>query len=129
MNIATKDVVDYIDEQSSSFTKGMNLFYGNIPQNVESAVGLKSIPGPEVDRTFDGTELDRSEMQLVSRDNSADTGVSNLDAILTILKASGKVTINGTTYLGFWQSSTVFDLGRDENDRHVHSVHVRTIRS
>lgn len=67
-------------------------------------------------------EYERPNMQAISRSTLATTARSNIQKVYTELDGLTNTTMGGTRYLEFEAVQAPFQLGRDENERHLWSL-------
>ena len=98
------DVAAYIEANTTGWTVGTN---GTILHTTDA----------QVDRVYE-----RPNIQALSRSTSPTVARDNVDRIYDLLDGLANTTMSGTRYLEFVAVQAPFQLGRDDNQRHLWSV-------
>ncbi len=67
-------------------------------------------------------EYERPNMQAISRSTRATTARANIEKVYTTLDGLTNTTMGTTRYLEFEAVQAPFQIGRDENERHLWSL-------
>lgn len=93
----------------------------------DTLVTLYEQPGIVNEYTFSTgvrvtVEYERPNMQAISRSTLATTARANIEKVYTELDGLTNTTMGTTRYLEFEAVQAPFQLGRDENERHLWSL-------
>lgn len=125
------DVAAYIEANTTGWTVGGttgNLSLGQmLDSQPDTQVALYVQPGLQTAYAFStSAQVDRvyeqPNLQALSRSTSPALAESNLIRIYNLLDGLANTTMGTTRYLEFEAVQPPFQLGRDENERHMWSV-------
>ena len=118
MNATTKDIAEYLEDQSSmALSIGTNLFIGrepSIPNDTVTIFDTSSIP-PQLNLVDQGYEY--PAVQIRVRNVSYEVGWRLINSIKALFHGLGAITINGTYYSVIYVNSGPALLDWDENSR------------
>ena len=115
-----KDIVDLLLDVDSIST---TIVASNEPESPDTVVTIyntssSDAPNPKY-------LIDKPSIQIRSRSKSYATAYSNLQEIFDALLGRGSFTSNTTVYTGIWANTGIFDMGQDDNSRHILAVNMR----
>lgn len=125
------DVAAYIEANTTGWTVGGTTGNLNLEQMLDTqpdtTVTLYEQPGLPTAYAFStGAQVDRvyerPNIQALSRSTSPTVARNNVDRIYDLLDGLANTTMSGTRYLEFVAVQAPFQLGRDDNQRHLWSV-------
>jgi hypothetical protein len=121
----------YLQAQSIG-TLGTDLFRGELPDHVDSAVGVFETPGASPTYVQDdaGVKLESPHFMVLARGAREDYEAPRQKAedALTALAAVRNQSLSGTRYLRVKPLQTPFPLERDDNDRVVIAVNFEALK-
>ena len=125
------DIGGYLDSQSALVTLGTNFFYSTLPESPDNCVALAEEGGVSpvfTQGSVNTPKIERPQLQLLVRNTSYETGMTNAETLYLILTAITNQTINGTQYLRIVAMGKPALIERDKNKRVLFSCNFDVMR-
>jgi hypothetical protein len=106
------------------------IYCGILPAQPDQLITLMALPGRKPERTMGGVSFDQPQLNAISRALTYTDSEALIKAVREALDGfSG--TLSGTRYLWIEALHDPWDIGQDENDRHMFSIafHIKKERS
>lgn len=129
MNSTAFDVSELLNAEGSFGTLGTDLRSGEWGKADKQILVMEGVGTPStLKRSYEQTGV---QILVRGEKNAADNTVYAVAKSVSdfLLLKSDCVTINGTVYKGFEESSNIAALGKDENQRFVYSCNFSTYRN
>lgn len=93
------------------------IYVGKEPASPDECITIYNTGGDQPNPKF---LLDMATIQVRSRANSYATAYNNLLEVFELLQGRAAVTKNTTRYTGIMASTSILEIGQDDNERYIH---------
>lgn len=117
-----EDLATYLDNQSTRFTIGTNLFINDLPHEPGTCSALIEQPGIAPRYTIGNSTKPAWEnpgFQMTFRSTSSTKGRANAQAAWDVLESVANQALSGTTFMRVNLTQSPFFLRRDAQDRAI----------